>query len=201
MKVNRILVSVASLCLVYSLLGSTALALFLPQVSLTGMQLSTSTLGLLVGTGDNPTYVQTGHLAGVSDLHPGMTPFTDSFWLQNTSSTMPLDLSIQMEGGSSDWEQLKNLIQIQIRDVSGNHTSPWFSLAEITDASFHPLPNFVLPARESRQYEIVYDFPATYPLDPDGSGPLQAGDPIGNEMMDKSTNDMQIIFEGKAHQL
>lgn len=183
---------------VYLLLGSSAFALFLPQVKLTGLQMRTANLALLVGVrgGDNPIYSTTETMNGAVTLQPGMDYYAEQFWVKNDSSiTQQVDLSMRIEGGSGDWDELEDLVQIELYDPETTTSTGWFTLAE-WQAERKAFPNPHLVETQARKFEIHYEFADTYPEDPDGEGPLQAGDPIGNELMDKAITGLELVIEG-----
>lgn len=195
---KKSLLSVGSLLVVYLLLGSSALALFLPESRLTGMQMTTSDLELMVdvGGGDSPIFVPTDHINGPITLKPEMEPFPEQFWVKNTSSlTERLDLSMYLDGGSGDWEALGDLAQVAIVDPETGEDSGWYSLNEWREAP-KSFPNPRLNDGQYRRYEAHYEFADVYPVDPDGDGPIEVGDAIGNEMMDKSITDLTMIIQG-----
>lgn len=196
---KKSLLSIGSLLAVYLLMGSTALALFYPQVSLTGLDLKTANLNLLVAVtdGDNPIFSETGQLSGVTTLQPGMSSVTETFWLKNNSSTnQRLDLTVQIEGQiNGDWGVVKDLVMLELYDPQTAETSDWHSLAELYNQKLSmPSPNLL--KGDQRKYELHYDFADTYPVDPDGDGPIQVGDPVGNELMGKETGGYNLLFEG-----
>jgi len=180
-------------------MGSTVLALFYPQARITGLEMKTANLDLLVSVkgGDSPIFEETGRLYGAVTLQPNMNPYVERFWLMNNSSiAQQLDLTVQLEGETNgDWEEIKDLVSIEFIDPQVNESSGWFTLAEWLNQA-RPLPTPHLTETQRRKYEIHYEFADTYPADPDGDGPIKAGDPIGNEMMGKEAVGFNLFFEG-----
>ncbi len=200
---KKVFLSLGSLLTVYLLLGSTALALFLPQASLTGMQMKTADLRLLVATsgGSNPSYSSSEHLNGAVTLQPGMTPYQEVFWVKNDSSVaQQLDVTLQLQASGGDWEKLKDIVRMQLYDESESNAGEWYTLNEWA-AQARELPNNHLTETQQRKYSIFYDLSDTYPVDPDGDGPIQAGDDIGNELMGLSVESVQLILKATPSNL
>ena len=200
---RKTFLSLGSLLVVYLLLGSSAFALFLPQASLTGMEMKTANLSLLVATtnGSNPIYSTAEHLNGAVTLQPGMEPYQEVFWLKNDSSVaQQLDVTMRLEAGGGDWEKLKDIVKMQLYDLNENNAGEWYTLNEWATAA-KPLPNNHLTETQSRKYSISYDLADTYPTDPDGDGPIQSGDVIGNELMDLSVENVQLVLEATPSNL
>ena len=200
---KKSLFSVGSLLMVYLMLGSTAAAYFLPQAKLTGLEIKTATLGLLVGVrgGDNPTYVPSERLNGAVTLQPQMNPYVEQFWVKNNSSiTQQVTVAAQLVGGEGDWEALGDLVEIEFVHMESGESSGWFTINQWREEQ-RPLPQPQLVETQAKKYQIHYEFADTYPTDPDGSGPISAGDPIGNEMMDKAITGVDIVLEATPTRL
>ena len=165
--------------------------------------MKTADLALLVATsgGASPIFSTAEHLNGAVTLQPGMQPYQETFWIKNDSSVaQQLDVSMQLQASGGDWEQLKDLVSIKLYDVSENTTGEWYTLNEWSESA-KPLPNSHLTETQQRQYTINYDIADAYPVDPDGDGPIQVGDAIGNELMGLSVENVELVLKATPSNL
>lgn len=193
---KKIVISAGSLVVMYALLSSTAAAMFLPSAEFTGINLQTASYGIQVSSdAQDPVFQDTATLLGSFDLQPDMTPFENIFWVKSDNSQgQRISLSARIEGGSGDWEQLKDLVKIQIQEATSGESSDWLTLQEWQTAQTMPVPTMAESVQ--RQYKVLYDFSSTYSVDPDGEGPLSVGDQVGNETMGLSLEGVKLIIEG-----
>lgn len=195
---KRIL-SVGSLLMVSSVVTSAALAAFLPTSTFSGMEFRSSDMTLMVdpdyfGPGD---YRVQHFLPGAFGLHPGGEAFTDDFSVKNSSSQgQALTVSAQLTQGDQDWEYLKNVVTLSIYSHDNGQSTPAFTLAEwAAEPKSLPLAHF--NANSAQGYQLRYQMLGSYAVDPDADGPLQAGDPIGNELMNKVSDNAVLVLSGE----
>lgn len=194
---KKVLLSLSAVAVTYILVASTAAAMFFTSAEFTGISLSTSSLELLVSAyeGDNPTdFAKSAILLGGMNMQPGMTPQEHYFWVRaNNSPGQKINMSVHFTKGTGDWEQLKDLVLIQIKDTTSDLQSDWLTLDQWQQTQDMPQPN--LNASEHRKYVMRVNFPEVYSFDPDGEGPLQVGDPIGDEAMGLQLLDVKMVIE------
>lgn len=192
---KKLVLSVGAVVATYSLVASTAAAMFLTTAQFTGMQLETTSLALKVSADghDSPVYHDTAVLDGSYVLQPGMNPHENFFWLKTENSAgQQVTLSAYMEGGSGDWEALQNLILIRIEETTSGVGTDWLTLKEWQQS--HALPVPTMSEGEQRKYVMLFDLLDSYVEDPDGSGPIQSGDPVGNEAMGLGIHDIRFVI-------
>ncbi len=181
----------------YSLVATTALALFLPQARVETLTFRTAKLALSVSSDQsalpNTASFQTEvAFPALSSLIPG-TEHETYFWVRNDSNPVhTLQLAGQFLSGDQAWDTLQHLIEVQIRDMSSQQVGEWMSLHEWTNQT-HQFPGDKLNDNQPKRYVFAYRLLENYPLDPDGDGPLQVGSPIGNELMSQET--AGVVFE------
>jgi hypothetical protein len=185
----------------YSLVTTTALALFLPQARLETLTFKSANMVLHVSSerADSPSdqgFQLATSFPGTDQLYPGAPTVQESFWLWNRSSPgQSLRLTGQMSVGDQDWSQLQHIVQAKLKIHGSSTESPWLSLADWSTQQ-HTLPGGQLADGSKRRYEFSYRMLDTYPTDPDGAGPLVAGSPIGNELMNKQTVGLVFTIDG-----
>lgn len=186
----------------YSLVTSTALALFLPRVTLQYMSFETARLDLQVSGHqvDQPeesSYGQIAQFPGADTLLPGGPTAKEDFWIRNTSThSQPLILSGKFSVGNQDWNILKHLVQARLRVYNTNEETPWLSLEEWS-AQVRDFPGSKLGDGSRRRYEFEYRILESYPTDPDGAGPLQANSVVGQEVSGKKTGTISFTVDGR----
>lgn len=186
----------------YSLVTSTALALFLPRATLQQMTFKAATLELRVSAHqvDQPdpnSFNLTADFPGTDTLIPGGQVVNEDFWVRNASSVgQSLILSGQLSAGNQDWEKLKPLIEANLRLYGTTTETGWKTLEEWT-AQPHDFPGGELPDDNRRRYELQYRLMTHYPADPDAAGPLVAGSPIGHELMGLQTSGLSFSIDGR----
>jgi len=195
---KRIL-SVGSLLLVSSVVASAALAAFMPVSTFSGMEFRSSEMELLVdpdyfGPGD---YRVQHYLPGVFGLRPGGDDLTDDFSVKNSSGQgQALNVSVQLTPGDQDWDELKKVVTLSIFSHENGQSTPAHTLEEwAAEPKALPLPYF--EAGAAHGYQLRYQMLGNYAVDPDDNGPLQAGDPIGNEMMNKVSDNAVLVLSGE----
>lgn len=196
---KKVFLSLAMLVGVYTLVASTAVAMFLPQAQVNGITLRSAVLNLLVSDtgGLNPEFYPQASMDGNSWLKPGANPEPEAFWLKSDNdANQTIYVTARVQSGGGDWELLKDVMTIKISDFDETEETETYSLAQWQEAKAVPLD--VYRGVVERRYLMWYGMLDTYPTDPDGAGPLQAGDPVGNELMDKTVTDLQIVFEGNS---
>ncbi len=102
-------------------------------------------------------------------------------------------LTLELLPGDQDWDLLKDAIQIQMSNLSED--TEWYTLAQ-AEAESIALPG-ILESAQSLRYQFRYRLPEQYPADPDGDGPLSAGDPIGDELEQKVTSGISLLITGQ----
>lgn len=196
---KKTLLSVGSLLLVSGMLGSAALAAFLPAGRFNGMEFRTSNLALLVdpdffGPGD----FRTEHfLPGAARLYPGMQATTDDFMVKNSSDQgQALKLTGKVVAGNNDWNAIKDVITMSIFSHNTAEATPEYTLAEWSEEG-REFPYSTINANTSQGYQLRFSMLEHYPFDPDGEGPLQQGSPIAHELMNKSTQNVAFVISGE----
>jgi len=186
--------------MVSGMLASAALATFLPTAKFANMGFLTSDMSLLVdidyfGPGDfRPEH----NLPEAFGLHPGAELLTDDFTIKNASGQgQALLVSGKMTPGEGDWDLLKNVITLTIYSHTNGQSTPAYTLEEWTTEP-RLLPKANINSNQIEGYQMRYQMLSTYATDPDNSGPLQAGDPIGNELMNKHTSHAVLVFTGET---
>lgn len=186
----------------YSLVASTALALFLPRVTLHSLSFQTGRLDLQISGHqvDQPletSYSTTAQFPGADNLVPGGPTVKEDFWIRNTSTqNQQMILSAKMSVGNQDWNLLKQVIQARLRLYNQPETTTaWLSLEEWTQV--RDLPGTKLEDGARRRYEFEYRMLGSYPTDPDGAGPILANDAIGHELTGKKTSGMVVSVDGR----
>lgn len=178
----------------YTMVGSTAFALLSPQAGLSQFTFQTAHLDILVGTSSGGPFLQELSLNTNDLLLPNNTEHTVDFWIKNASSNgFQFALSGELGEGNQDWEVLKKVIEVKVSNLSidtGWHTLENWSLAK------QSFPG-VLGSGATQRYQLVYRLPDRYPTDPDGDGPLQTGDQIGEELEGKITAGMTFTISGE----
>lgn len=190
----------ASTVLLYSFVATTALALFLPQAKLNNVELEVATLELLVSKEqiDNPTtFAQEVVFTGSDNLEPGGEVIQEDFWVMNTSGPgYPLSVTGQFTTGTQDWEALQDVIELNVVASQTGAETGWKSI-KTWNSSPVTLPGGSLASGGSkRRYQMKYRVVATYPIDPDGTGPKTAGSAVGSELMGKKTGALQFVLDG-----
>jgi len=193
------LLSVGSLLMVSSVVASAALAAFLPNSTFSGMEFRTSEMSLMV----DPDYFGPGDfrvqhfLPGAFGLHPGGEAVTDDFSVKNASGQgQALTVSAQLTPGDQDWDSLKDVVTLSIYSHSNGQSTPAYTLEEWA-AEPKELPLAHLNANAVEGYQMRYSMLANYPTDPDNNGPLQMGDAIGNELMNKVSENAVFVLSGE----
>lgn len=194
-------VGVASVAF-YSLVASTALALFLPQAKLQTLTFKTANLllnvsGEQVDTPNDHLFQTTAQFPGTDLLLPGVGTVQEDFWVWNKSSvSKTLRLSGKLSTGNQDWGILQHVIQAKLKVYNTQTETPWLSLGEWTEIS-RDFPGDRLQDSNRRRYEFSYRMVENYPVDPDGAGPLVVGSPIGPELMNKQTGGLVFTIDGR----
>lgn len=200
---KRMFVSALGMLVAYSVVASTALAVFSPQAQVGALAFRTSSYSLKISSDPSMTdpatssFGQSISLQGANNMYPGMEPVAERFWLMNTSSSSQM---LQLHGafspGDEDWEKLKGAIRFKIKDVLNFAETTMITLGE-TSSQPWTMATMPLGSGERRLFEIEYSMSTEYSVDPDGDGPLQAGDPIGNEAMGLETTGASFIIDGQ----
>lgn len=178
----------------YTMLGSTVFALLMPQSHLSTFLFQTAQLDLLVASSSGGPFTHQLSLATDSMLLADDTEHSTDFWVKNASSnTIDFQLSGQLSTGDQDWDVLKKAIEINISNFSDE--SGWKTLEEWTNSSVD-FPG-QLESGTTRRYRFLYRLPSTYSYDPDGEGPIQIGDAIGEELEGKVTTGMTFTISGE----
>lgn len=193
------LLSVGSLLMVSSVVTSAALAAFLPSSSFSGMEFRTSDLSLMV----DPDYFGPGDfrvehfLPGAFGLHPGGEVFTDDFSVKNASNQgQALKVTAQLTPGDQDWNEIKDVVTLSIFSHDNGQSTAAYTLEEWSTAA-KELPKSHFNANSVQGYQLRYQMLENYAIDPDNNGPLQMGDPIGNEMMNKVSDNAVLVLLGE----
>lgn len=188
-----------TLLLVTGTLASAAMAVFLPTGKFAGMDIRTSGLALTVDpdySGSGIGNFQVEHpLPPVWGLYPGMEPIVDDISLRNNSdSGQKLRVTARIISGNQNWDTLKDVITLSIYSHTNQASTPVYTLAEWSQEG-KELPFSVLETT-TYKYQLRFGMLSAYSADPDGTGPLQAGSPVGHELMSKVTQDVSLVFEG-----
>lgn len=193
MKKIRSLVVGALLVGLYTMVGSTAFALLSPQAGLSQFTFQTAHLDILVGSSSGGPFTQELSLSTNELLLPDNQEHTIDFWVKNASSNgIAFQLSGQLGQGNQDWELLKNVIEVKVSNLVTD--TGWQTLDAWTQTPTE-FPG-TLGASTTQRYQLTYRLPETYPVDPDGAGPLLAGDTIGEELEGKITAGMTFTISG-----
>lgn len=196
---KRIFIGALGIVAAYAMVTTTALAVFSPQAQVESLAFRTSSYSLKVSAdpGENPadsSFSQSISLQGANDMYPGMPPASEKFWVKNDSTTpQVLGLKGAFSSGDKDWEKLKYAVHINLRDLRDFSESGYVTAGE-TQSNAWPFPISYLYPGERRQFEIEYLMPTYYPIDPDGDGPLQVDDLIGNEAMGLETTGAAFVI-------
>lgn len=185
----------------YSLVTTTALALFLPQAKLQSMVFRSANMVLhvsseQVNSPNDHLFQLSAPFTGTDQLYPGGPTVQEDFWLWNKSSPgQHLRLTGQLSGGNQDWDVLQHVIQMKLKVYGSQTETSWLSLAEWS-AQKQNFPGDILQDASKRRYEFSFRMLESYPTDPDGAGPLVAGSPIGHELMNKQTGSLVFTIDG-----
>lgn len=159
---KNILVKLTSIAAATSLLVGVAFAAFTSsQVTITGVSIASATPALEVYTTTSGWQVSTADL-GVTEtnMYPGWTGGDHSFYLRNkTGGGVPFDRVIaNLPSASPDWAALKDVVQMQFRDVSDSVDSSWYTLAEWNAGSANILGSSDLADGDAGQREFLVRF-------------------------------------------
>jgi len=193
MKKFRSVVVGATLVGLYSLLATTAFALLSPQAGLSSFTLRTAQLDLQIGNSSGGPFTPELQLDTNEYLLPNSIAHTQDFWVRNTSSSgLEFQLTEQLGEGDQDWLALKDVIEIRVSNLITD--TGWLSLQE-WEQSAVSFPG-ILGSGSTQRYQFSYRLPDTYGVDPDGVGPLQVGDAVGEELEGKITSNMSFTISG-----
>ncbi|MCD8506695.1 hypothetical protein LRY58_00050 [Candidatus Woesebacteria bacterium] len=192
MKKIRSLVVGALLVGLYTMMGTAAYALVQPEVGASVFTFTTAQLNILIGTSSGGPFAQELVLPATEMLLSNDEEHIIDFWVKNASSNgISYALTGQLSEGDQDWDVLKKAIQVKMSNLS--EETRWYTLEEAVVESI-PFPGLL--ENGARRYQFIYRLPAQYPVDPDGSGPLHEGDPIGEELEQKITNGIYFLITG-----
>lgn len=202
---KRMFIGVVGMLTAYAAVATTALAVFSPRAQV-GLAFRTSSYSLKVSAdpGSSPppvsAFSQSISLQGADNMYPGMPPVREKFWLFNDSETLQaLSFRSTFSAGDQDWDRLKYAIQLNIRDLQDFSESGDFTAGELQEIPW-PLPSVSLFPGEKRQFEVEWKMPVEYAGDPDGSGPLMAGSPVGNEAMGLETTGAAFVITAEPQE-
>lgn len=180
----------------YTMVASTALALFLPQANLTalGFRAARVDLEISLESGGGSGYASQQSLTIPEYLHPDGTEYSQLFWIKNVSSNgQDMILTGQMLAGVFDWDRISQVVELNITHT-GMETG-WYTLADWASSPIE-IPGGVMQPGQSRKYGFSYRMMTHYAVDPDGPGPLQAGDEIGDELEGAMTENVTFQIDG-----
>lgn len=199
-------IGVAAMLVVYAVVATTAFAVFGPEAQLSGLIFSTASPSLKLAPDSTSapitsSFQPTLSFSGASTMYPGMPVAKERFWLMNGSTgEQKLNVVLKVIPGDQDWSFIRNLIQINILDIQTGSETGYIALGDLESYPW-PFPNVYLISGEKRRFEIQYSIPETYPLDPDGDGPISASDPIGSEAMGKVTSNVKFVIDGTIEEM
>lgn len=177
---RKIYTGIAALAMTMVVVAGTAYALFTSTVTVTGAVLGTATTGLTLQAyfsgaedfTDPSTVLDLGGNSFVDPLYPGQSDW--GHIKLNNESEPPVDMQLTAQltafNASSDWDQLKGVLQMRVREwvgdptvdgydnVTGNDTA-WMTLEQWNSAP-RTLPGGTLPGDGERQYLVEVRLPA-----------------------------------------
>ncbi len=193
MKKIRSLIVGALLVGLYTMVGSTAFALLSPQAGLSQFTFQTARLDILVASTSSGPFAEELSLSSNELLLADNQAHTIDFWVKNASSNgIAFQLSGLLGQGNQDWEVLKNVIEVKVSNLVTD--TGWKTLEAWTQTPTS-FPG-VLGSSATQRYQLSYRLPETYATDPDGAGPILAGDALGEELEGKITAGMTFTISG-----
>ncbi len=199
---KRWLVGAGAMLALYGMVATTAFALFYPEAQMQGMTFSVASPNLKVAleqatAPDDASFQNAIGFEGLSTMYPGMTAVKKRFWLWNASPDQTLRVKLRVAPGDQDWEAVKSLVEVDLKDIDSQYGSNtgFNTLGELVDSAIS-IPASTININQKRHFELTYQVPNNYPVDPDGAGLLVAGSPIGEEVMGKVTSSVRFILDG-----
>ena len=187
-----------ALTLAWLLSSGVATAAFYGQTLAGGMVFRSLSLDLQISNSSShqepAQFFSEVSLVGASDLIPGGPIHTEPFWVKNVSrSPKTLKLYGQFLGNPPP-SSFDELLQIRITTEQAMN-SGWMTLKQWSETG-SSLEDGELLAGLARRYQFEYRLLPRYVSDPDGSGPLQDGDLVGEEIFTQQSGPWSFALHG-----
>lgn len=181
--------------------ASLTAAMVYPKAHLNQMTFTTPTYQLKVAIALDPgesDYDSEQDLAGYGDLYPGMPEVQpEHFWVKNMSSD---DVAFKLTGAfvndAGSWTTLSDQAEMKITRADTGESTGWKRLSQWRVDDQVDLPGTEIAAGEEKKYLVSYRMPEHYTVDPDGNGPINLGDPLGEEAMGQTAEGIIFAIQG-----
>jgi hypothetical protein len=132
---KKIILSVLAIVLTVGVVSGAAYALFSSTVTVSGITFFTGYAGLKVTDSQSTVLVSdsaysAAMTAKLGNLYPGFQDYTNVDFLNNSSSNIGLNLSMQLTSAGGNWGELSNMLYIAVTPQGTAPTgSDWHTLA------------------------------------------------------------------------
>lgn len=159
-----------------------AYALFSSTITFGGITMTIGNSALQAQLPDG-TWVADTWTAGyaMSGLYPGLSTSTNFHIKNNSTAPISLDISAQLVSADGDFDTLKDVITVRVRDAGNSHYSTGFK----TLADWHAQSGIALPGKALAQGEV-----REYTLD------VAIDKKYGNELAGKSLKNITVALTG-----
>lgn len=195
-------VACLALASAWLLTGSAVSAAFFAQASAGGMVFRSLSVDLEVSNSaswEEPAqFFSEVSLHGADDLIPGGPIRSEVFWVKNVSKS-PRTLRVfgQLLGNANP-SLLDDLLEIRV--ISENSPlASWQSLRQWAEVG-GPFENGDLLEGQARRFQLEYRLLPRYPSDPDGDGPRQASDIVGDEVFEAVSGPWSFALRGNIQE-
>lgn len=165
-----------------ALSAGSAFALFSSTLSLGGINVTIGSSVLQAQLPDG-TWVSDKWSSGydMTGLYPGLST-SANITLKN-ASTAPIDLKVsaRLVSAGGDWDALKDVIEVRVRDAANSHSSTGFKTLSAWNAD----GGITIPGGD-----LAHDTSKTYTID------VQIDKKYGNELANEKLSNLQIELTG-----
>ncbi len=168
---KKIYLSILSIVATIGIVSGAAYALFTDTVTVSGLTVSTGNADLQINVmnenvdGNYLNNIDVSSLSGFSipSLYPGLNA-NETFWLRNISNgSFHLRPSVQLTSAGGNWNALKEIVEINITDLSDNYSWGWRTLAwwNSETKTISQTPGLNTGTANAHQYKIEVRVPTS----------------------------------------
>jgi hypothetical protein len=190
---KMIAIAVAIFLVGFVITATEVMSQFVPNLHLRGATLSSVSSDLLLSNLETPPldqYQAFGELKGAQNLIPGGEETGEFFWVWNKNQSSAVRLIGKFLPGDGDWDKLAPLIEVKVTTQDQESFADWVPLAQLASSQTEIMSR--LNADENKKIVVRYRMITQYPSDPDGDGPLSAGDFLGSEIQNLTTSSVGL---------